>query len=111
MYIHIYIYIYIIYIYICIYIYYFLLLEGRGSDDFVPTPRLLERFFSPAAADQIVSIACCDFVTLALSRSGAVYRCSINSFDNSYSIKSSNDSYSINSSNNNYSINSSNNSL
>mmetsp|Transcript_40841 Transcript_40841/g.89345 ORF Transcript_40841/g.89345 Transcript_40841/m.89345 type:complete len:454 (-) Transcript_40841:261-1622(-) len=42
--------------------------EGRLAQ-----PRLLQRFCSPLPQDQIVSIACSDFVTMALTADGQVY--------------------------------------
>eukprot|EP00747_Dinoflagellata_sp_TGD_P223553 gnl/TRDRNA2_/TRDRNA2_95095_c0_seq1.p1 gnl/TRDRNA2_/TRDRNA2_95095_c0~~gnl/TRDRNA2_/TRDRNA2_95095_c0_seq1.p1 ORF type:complete len:709 (-),score=125.18 gnl/TRDRNA2_/TRDRNA2_95095_c0_seq1:29-2155(-) len=48
--------------------------NGHGEESPLSKPTLLQRFYSPHPSDQIVSVACSDFVTLALSASGCVYR-------------------------------------
>eukprot|EP00746_Dinoflagellata_sp_MGD_P167754 gnl/MRDRNA2_/MRDRNA2_98631_c0_seq1.p1 gnl/MRDRNA2_/MRDRNA2_98631_c0~~gnl/MRDRNA2_/MRDRNA2_98631_c0_seq1.p1 ORF type:complete len:465 (+),score=73.83 gnl/MRDRNA2_/MRDRNA2_98631_c0_seq1:105-1499(+) len=47
---------------------------GHGGETFVGSPSLLHHFYSPYAHEQICSVACSDFVTLALTAGGAVYR-------------------------------------
>jgi len=48
--------------------------SGHASDAFIPRPKLLQRFYSPQLQDKIISVACSDFVTLALSADGSVHQ-------------------------------------